>query len=120
MGCQRSELSKPGDSLATARGGSDLIHPLMSLVPLIPGVAFLLVPGAESLIEGEAFFADVAFEATAEAFPDIVVECFKHFLGRQRLVGPSEGRVVAPIPSELLWANACPIRVGKLRNCDHS
>ena len=92
----------------------------MSPVPLIPGVAFLLAPGAKSSIEGEPFFANVVLDVAAEAFSDIVVEGRKHLFCRERLVGPGEGRVVVPIPSELLRADACPIRVGKLRNCDHS
>ena len=116
--CQRSGLSKPGDSLATARGGSDLVHPLIGPAPLIPGVAFLLVPGAKSLIKSVTFFRNVAIDVAAEAFPDVVVEGFKLLFGWQRLVGPGEGQVVAPVPSELLWADACPIRVGKLRNRD--
>ena len=90
----------------------------MSPVPLIPGVAFLLVPGTKPLIKGEPFFADVSLDVATEAFPDIMVEGFKHPLRWKRLVRPSEDRVVAPVPSELLWADACPIRVGKLRNRD--
>ena len=92
----------------------------MSPVPLIPRVVFLLVPGAKPLIKGEPFFADVALGVAAEASPDAMTEGFKHLLRRKRLVGPSEGRIVAPVSSELLWAGACPIWVGKLRNCNHT
>ena len=82
----------------------------MSPVPLIPGVAFLLAPGAKSSIEGEPFFANVVLDVAAEAFSDIVVEGRKHLFCRERLVGPGEGRVVTPVCSKLLWADACPIR----------
>ena len=65
-------------------------------------------------------FADVVLDITAETFPDVVVESFKHVLSRQRLVGPGKSRGILPVPSELLRADACPIRVSKFSNCDHT
>ena len=92
----------------------------MSPIPLIPRVSFLLVPGAKPPIKDEPLFADVVLGFAAEAFPGVMVEGFKYLLRRKRLVGPSEGRIVAPVSSELFWADACPIRVDKLGNCNHT
>ena len=92
----------------------------MGPVPLTPGVAFLLVPGAKPLIKGESLFADVALDVATEAFSDVVVDGFKHILRRKRLVGPRKGRVISPVASEFLWADACPIWVGKLSNRNHT
>ena len=38
-------LSEPGDSLTAIGSRSHIVHPLMGLVPLVPGVAPLSVPG---------------------------------------------------------------------------
>ena len=55
-----------------------------------------------------------------EAFLGIVVEGLRHLFGWQQLFGPGEGRVVAPVSSELLRADLCPVWVCKFSNCDHT
>ena len=55
----------------------------MGPVSPVPGVAPLLVPGAEPPVKGEALFAYVLLHITTEAFTDIVVEGLKHLFGRK-------------------------------------
>ena len=92
----------------------------MGPVPLVPGVAPLLVPGAEPPVKGEALFAYVTLHVTAEVFPNIVVESLEQLFGWKRLVGPGEGRVIAPVPTELFRADACPIWICEFSNSDHT
>ena len=80
----------------------------MCAVPLISGVAFLLVPGAK------------LWSTATKSLPDIVIEGLKHFVSRHWLIWPGEGRTIALVPIELVRADACPVRVCKLSNHDES
>ena len=62
----------------------------------------------------------MALNIATEVFPGIVVESLKHPFGWEQLVGLGEGRVVAPVSSELIRADACPVWVYKFSNCDHT